>query len=223
MGANGKRTALPERAGANRSFKAKAHRAEGLVLDRGTRFKLVSILLDYPEEDVTEKLDAALRISEAAGDREMAAAVSALRSVHPSELARCYVATFDMQEATSLYLTAHELGDSRERGGALLRLHAMLRAAGMEPAQGELPDYLPLLFEFLAEKPVGMPTAEVEARLWAVTDAIAGRLEPGHPYRPLFDLAAAMLRGADAGKVTLAPLKDPDAESDSLPYPLVYD
>lgn len=192
-------------------------------LGREERFKLVSVLLDYPDEYFQDKLREATRVAEEAGDEAVMAAVSALRVVSPPELARCYVATFDLQEATALYLTAHELGDSRERGAALLHLHAMLRAAGLEPASGELPDYLPLLLEFLAEKPTGMPTGDLESRLYVVTGAIAERLEPRHPYRPLFVLLANTLPRPTARGATLAPVKDPDAESDTLPYPLVYD
>ncbi|MCL6517048.1 nitrate reductase molybdenum cofactor assembly chaperone [Alicyclobacillus sp.] len=197
------------------------HAAAGL--DRQTRFKLVSVLLDYPDEGVVQRLLEARRIAEEAGDQEMARVVAALAAIPPSALARRYVETFDMQEQTALYLTAHELGDSRERGGALLRLHAMLRAAGLEPEAGELPDYLPLLFEFLAEKPNGMPTEDLEKRLCVVTAAIAGRLEPDHPYRPLFDLAVKLFDPVPSDATRLAPVKDPDADSDALPYPLVYD
>lgn len=192
-------------------------------MDHADRLKLASVLLSYPGHDFPGWLAEAERLAEETADAEVSAAVAALRAVSLAELARCYVATFDMQETTTLYLTAHELGDSRERGVALLRLHAMLRAAGLEPVRGELPDYLPLLLEFLVEKPAGMPTEELERRLSTVCRAIAARLETTHPYRPLFALVAACLPAQDTDAVPLSPVRDPDAESDALPYPLVYE
>lgn len=38
------------------------------------------------------------------------------------ELQEHYVETFDYKDKTGLYLTAHELGDSRKRGAALIKL-----------------------------------------------------------------------------------------------------
>ncbi|SFU31443.1 nitrate reductase molybdenum cofactor assembly chaperone [Alicyclobacillus macrosporangiidus] len=192
-------------------------------MDRADRLKLASVLLAYPGDDFPAWLEEAARLAEETADAEVSAAVAALRAMPMAELARCYVATFDMQETTALYLTAHELGDSRERGAALLRLHAMLRAAGLEPVRGELPDYLPLLLEFLAAKPAGMPTEALEKRLGTVCRAIAARLAATHPYRPLFVLVAACLPAQDTDAPSLSPVWDPDAESDALPYPLVYD
>ncbi len=163
-------------------------------MNSSERWKIVSILLSYPDAAFLCTLGEILEYVQDAGDEGLVRVVRALSTTAPEELVCRYVQSFDFQESTALYLTAHELGDSRERGGALLELHAMLRSAGLVLSEGELPDYLPVLFEFLAEKPIGMPTTSLEARLDAVCEGIAGRLETDSPYRPLFREAAASLR-----------------------------
>lgn len=71
-------------------------------------------------------------------------------SVPPEELREIYVWTFDWKEKTRLYLTAHELGDSRERRAALILLQHIVRDAGFMMPSGELCDFIPLLYELLA-------------------------------------------------------------------------
>jgi len=195
-------------------------------LSRTERFKILSALLSYPEAGFSLLLEEAREACTVAGDEQMLATVNALMEVGDAQLVRCYVATFDMQEATSLYLTAHELGDSPERGGALLRLHALLRLAALEPMDGELPDFVPLLLEFLAEKPVGMPTEDLEMRLAVVCRVICKRLDETHPYLGVFKRLEAYFPDVEAvseGMCALLakPVTEPDIHH--LPYPLAYD
>ncbi|KYP79444.1 nitrate reductase molybdenum cofactor assembly chaperone [Ferroacidibacillus organovorans] len=191
------------------------------------RLKIASVLLAYPEKyfsEFIEEIDTSCKETE---DDRVLAAVDALARVPTSELLRCYVATFDMQESTALYLTAHELGDSRERGDALLRLQALLQSAAFEPLEGELPDYLPLLLEFIAEKPIGMPTDDLESRLAVVCQTIYEQLDEKHPYRKLFELIRDCLPNVlislqdDSGSNRSKPVVETDL--DNLPYPLGYD
>jgi nitrate reductase delta subunit len=137
-----------------------------------------------------------------------------------------YVATFDFHEPASLYLTAHELGDSRRRGQALIELRALLRTAGFEETGDELPDYLPLLLEFLANAPADTPPDMVhtlEQRLASVCARIQEHLDVSVPYRDVF---VALLK-------TLPEPAEPDpekrftrrekADTGEMPYPLHYD
>ena len=73
-----------------------------------------------------------------------------------------YVSIFDLREATCLYLTAHELGDSTRRGNALLELRQLLFKAGVQEETEELPDYLPLLFELIAMREGELDLTELE-------------------------------------------------------------
>jgi nitrate reductase delta subunit len=55
--------------------------------------------------------------------------------------------------ATSLHLFEHVHGDSRDRGPAMIDLAQAYEKAGLFLADGELPDYLPVVLEFASTQP----------------------------------------------------------------------
>lgn len=61
-----------------------------------------------------------------------------------------YVRTFDFSKKSNLYLTYGQLGEERERGPALLKLKQIYEEEDMLLASEELPDYLPLVLEYVA-------------------------------------------------------------------------
>jgi nitrate reductase molybdenum cofactor assembly chaperone NarJ/NarW len=151
-----------------------------------------------------------------------------LRKTGAAELEARYVATFDFDEAAALYLTAHELGDSRRRGQALVELRRMLRAAGFEETTEELPDYLPLLLEFLAYAPgtpAGAvdPIAALEQRLAAVCERIAERLGTDNPYRAVFVALRGLLPTPEESDPERHFSQREQADTGEMPYPLHYD
>ena len=64
-----------------------------------------------------------------------------------------YVETFDRGRATSLHLFEHVHGDSRERGPAMIDLGRTYEKAGLLLAPDELPDFLPVVLEFVSTQP----------------------------------------------------------------------
>ena len=64
-----------------------------------------------------------------------------------------YVELFDRGRATSLHLFEHVHGESRDRGQAMVDLNAAYAQAGLTLSANELPDYLPVLLEFLSTQP----------------------------------------------------------------------
>ncbi|CAL1239669.1 nitrate reductase molybdenum cofactor assembly chaperone [Candidatus Methylocalor cossyra] len=68
----------------------------------------------------------------------------------PYEVEARYVELFDRGRATSLHLFEHLYGDSRERGPAMVALKALYARAGLRLNGNELPDYLPVLLEYLS-------------------------------------------------------------------------
>ena len=64
-----------------------------------------------------------------------------------------YVELFDRGRATSLHLFEHVHGDSRDRGPAMIDLGQTYEKAGLVLAEGELPDYLPAVLEFVSTQP----------------------------------------------------------------------
>lgn len=71
----------------------------------------------------------------------------------PRENMERYVATFDHDPASSMYMAWHRYGNDRGQGKAMAALNGLYRAAGFEPVQGALPDYLPRMLEFMASAP----------------------------------------------------------------------
>ena len=64
-----------------------------------------------------------------------------------------YVELFDRGRATSLHLFEHVHGDSRERGPAMIDLAQTYETAGLYLAEGEMPDFLPVVLEFTSTQP----------------------------------------------------------------------
>jgi len=64
-----------------------------------------------------------------------------------------YVSLFDRTRSLSLHLYEHLYGEARERGQAMVRLQTLYRFHGFAHTPSELPDYLPLLCEFLSLMP----------------------------------------------------------------------
>jgi nitrate reductase delta subunit len=148
-------------------------------------FGTVSRLLVYPEVPFG---------GEQSSDRHVAAFLAATRALPLERLRDEYVTTFDFDKRTNLYLTYHVHGDGRRRGVELVRLKRRFREAGLELAEGELPDYLPVLLEFaeLAPEPGRRALAELRGSLELVRSALHER---GSPYAHLLDAVVAALPG----------------------------
>ena len=84
---------------------------------------------------------------------ELDALMDSLRRTDPLETEAAYVELFDRGRATSLHLFEHVHGDSRERGPAMIDLGQTYEKAGLILAEGELPDYLPAVLEFVSTQP----------------------------------------------------------------------
>jgi nitrate reductase delta subunit len=69
------------------------------------------------------------------------------------EAETAYVDMFDRGRATSLHLFEHVHGDSRERGPAMVDLARTYADAGLALHEGELPDFLPAVLEFVSTQP----------------------------------------------------------------------
>ena len=84
---------------------------------------------------------------------ELDALIDSLHRADPLETEADYVELFDRGPATSLHLFEHVHGDSRERGPAMIDLGQTYEKAGLVLAEGELPDYLPAVLEFVSTQP----------------------------------------------------------------------
>lgn len=157
-------------------------------------YNILSRLLDYPDPDLKGNLDL---IREAvAGESELKTQertviehfVDEMQGAPLMELQQEYVQTFDMVPEHSLHLTHHLFGDDRGRGPALVDLSEHYKGMGLEMKEGEIPDYLPLILEYVAT------LDEVAARLFLadagkVLTVLAANLENAESrYAPLLRL-----------------------------------
>jgi len=170
--------------------------------------KLVGVLLDYPQDALWEHGEELLAAAEAPGlskarRAQLVAFVRELLETDPLEAQERWLLLFDRGRSMSLLLFEHIHGESRDRGQAMVDLISAYRKNGFELSARELPDYLPLLLEYLNQRP-----AE-EARDWLkhvsqIVGLLAARAgERGSPYALLLEILVEL---AD-GKVDLAPLR----------------
>jgi nitrate reductase delta subunit len=84
---------------------------------------------------------------------ELDALMDTLGRADPLDAEADYVELFDRGRATSLHLFEHVHGESRDRGPAMIDLGQTYEKAGLVLAEGELPDYLPAVLEFVSTQP----------------------------------------------------------------------
>jgi nitrate reductase delta subunit len=121
--------------------------------------RVLAALLGYPDARLRGHLPemAALiaddGVLSVARRGEIDALLAWLAQSDPLDAETAYVATFDRGRATSLHLFEHVHGDSRERGPAMVDLARTYAGAGLVLNEGELPDFLPAVLEFVSTQP----------------------------------------------------------------------
>ena len=121
--------------------------------------RVLSALLGYPDARMRSDLAEMRGLLHAEGAlsqarrAEIDALMDALGSADPLEAEADYVELFDRGRGTSLHLFEHVHGDSRARGPAMIDLGQTYAKAGLMLADGELPDYLPAVLEFVSTQP----------------------------------------------------------------------
>lgn len=119
-------------------------------------YKVLSALLSYPTAELQTAAPeiaavlAADRLLPRPVKRGLVELAVDLQHGDLLELQSRYVDLFDRSRSLSLYLFEHVHGESRDRGQAMVDLRERYRAAGLDIAANELPDYLPLFLEFLS-------------------------------------------------------------------------
>ena len=121
--------------------------------------RVLAGLLSYPDAETRRYLDemrATLHAERAlvpARLAELDTLIDSLSGVDALEAEAAYVQLFDRGRATSLHLFEHVHGDSRDRGPAMIDLAQTYEKGGLFLAPGELPDYLPVVLEFVSTQP----------------------------------------------------------------------
>jgi nitrate reductase delta subunit len=121
--------------------------------------RVLARLLSYPDAQLRGDLDdmrqALLSEKAIAPARleELDALISSLARGNALENEAEYVEVFDRGRATSLHLFEHVHGDSRDRGPAMIDLAQTYEKAGLFLGPDEMPDYLPVVLEFVSTQP----------------------------------------------------------------------
>jgi nitrate reductase delta subunit len=158
-------------------------------------WKLFSVLLQYPDDEL---LDSTAELELVAASLPVGQRVPAerflayLRSTPPAVLRQAYVEAFDFDRRAAMHLTWHTHGDRRQRGIELVRLKRRYAEAGLPLADGELPDYLPVLLEFAELRPAegGVLLVGLRPSLELVRAALHERRSP---YADLLDAVCTVL------------------------------
>lgn len=189
---------------------------------------VMSRVLDYPDERffgeralIKEFIHE--HISAAEHREEMIKGVESLYQLRLEELQELYVETFDYKEPANLYLTAHELGDSKKRGAALIKLQKIIVESGFEYDGKELADYIPMLLELLAFAPESKNIIRLYSRLAYAIHRIHKALPASHPYAGAIGLLTKyVFEAPGAEEMALLENEREQADHDELPYPLMY-
>jgi len=130
-----------------------------------------------------------------------------------------YVELFDRGRGTSLHLFEHVHGDSRERGPAMIDLGQTYAKAGLILVEGELPDFLPAVLEFVSTQPPAEACAFL-GEMAHIFNAIFGALQQrGSAYASVL---GALLELAGEKAQPLKPAAE-DPLDESWAEPLVFD
>ena len=187
--------------------------------------RVLAALLGYPDArlrgflpEMRELLHAERAVS-ASRLTELDALINALRRADPLQLEADYVELFDRGRATSLHLFEHVHGDSRERGPAMIDLGQTYAGASLILNEGELPDYLPAVLEFVSTQPPREARAFL-GEMAHIFNAIFGALQQrGSAYASVLGtlLELAGERAQPVAMVAEEPLDESWAE------PVVFD
>ena len=119
-------------------------------------YTILARLLDYPDAELLKGLPEIIQvlkqdpeISEQERDALMQL-ISWMQLHDLTALQSNYVQTFDMTPEHDLHLTHHLFGDDSGRGPALIDLSEHYKGAGLEMEAGEIPDFLPLILEYVS-------------------------------------------------------------------------
>ncbi|HEC16318.1 MAG TPA: nitrate reductase molybdenum cofactor assembly chaperone [Sedimenticola sp.] len=119
-------------------------------------YAILARLLDYPNEELMENIPALIDVIKEDPDiteqerNSLMEFISWMQLHDLIGLQSDYVQTFDMTPEHDLHLTHHLFGDDQGRGPALIDLSEHYKANGLEVASKEIPDYLPLILEYVS-------------------------------------------------------------------------
>mgnify|MGYP000196775365 CR=1 FL=1 len=156
-------------------------------------YKILAVLLEYPRQELVDnwaemhQLIAELPDLEAEDKKRLTDFITWASQLSLTQFQAKYVDNFDMTAENSLYLTYHLFDEQdRDRGPALIELAELYKSTGFEINDGELPDYLPLILEYVSTMDDASSAHAFLQQTAQAADIIASNLEKNaSPYAPL--------------------------------------
>jgi nitrate reductase molybdenum cofactor assembly chaperone NarJ/NarW len=132
-----------------------------------------------------------------------------------------YVEIFDRGRATSLHLFEHVHGETRDRGEAMVELKAIYERAGFRLAAKELPDYLPVVLEYLSCRGHAETREMLSDCAHVLRSVGEALLQRGSPYSAVFQalLSIAGETGLDARAASHNTVETEDLDRDWFEQP----
>ncbi|NOQ65198.1 MAG: nitrate reductase molybdenum cofactor assembly chaperone [Methyloprofundus sp.] len=156
-------------------------------------YKVLAVLLEYPRQELVESWDEMQQLVATLADTSdedksrFTDFITWASGLTLTQFQAKYVDSFDMTAENSLYLTYHLFDEQdRERGPALIQLSELYKSTGFEISDGELPDYLPLILEYVSTMDDAASAQAFLKQTSQAADIIASNLEKNaSPYAPL--------------------------------------
>lgn len=172
-------------------------------------YKILALLLDYPTAHTVAILPKIMpeleeeKLLNRMSLRNMLSFMEAVENKELLEWQEQYTGQFDYAPSTSLYLFDHIYGDSKKRGMAMVDLKQLYSSEGMEIMSGELPDFLPVLLEFIANTQTPGQGADLLAETIHVLRKIESNLAEGNsPYHYLLAILVYLASKGSAQPLT---------------------
>ena len=179
--------------------------------------KVLSVLLCYPETEMYAALpEIALALPQDALLPEkyrtaIQQLITEFQQTDLISLQESYVSLFDRGRSLSLHIFEHIHGESRDRGQAMVDLMNLYQQHGFAINSHELPDYLPLFLEFLAQRPQ-TEAIELLSHIVPVLQTLAQRLEAKQSrYALMFD-ALSVIAGQERDDIQQVPVSDTETD-----------
>lgn len=165
-------------------------------------YNILSVLLDYPSQDLWESLAEAKPLLADEGllsAEDLSAVDKFLDYVHGFKDLRSwqadYSALFDTSTKINLYLFDFVYGTSKDRGQAMVDLTEEYLRAGLMPDEHELPDYLPMYLQYVANMDSQLEADAAMNDIHGVLGHMKQKFEEEkHSYAPLINIVEALSR-----------------------------
>lgn len=160
-------------------------------INHSQMYKIISYLLQYPNEEMKKAFPSLLETVEEMNHPQVTDHIERfLTIIEDTDFdawEQHYIDFFDFGKKTNLYVTYYEFGEERERGLQLLKIKGIYEEAGFAVAENELSDFLPLMLEFSGHAEEKDRAKLLQSNVKAIKGIREGLVKEGSFYTLLFD------------------------------------